>query len=1058
VQISAALNRDPLNHDALPAVGGMGFDYRTTPKLHARTFEYTLYLFIVILLISLALTFIARLLSGFLGTAFGLAALTGLSVSGSLYHYVADDQRASASDPLRRLFLPMALGPVAWLLAYLATWTAAPGVAVELPFAMALALLAFFTDRLATHYIKWLLAGPRLNAASRHRWDLLWSSRFKLHLPDQPENLRPRLVPVWRQARAAVRTYRRCILFLLAAYPVCMLLMWALSARSPVGQMLAGSVCLLLFTLALLTTALRTSRHHLSIIRDAIVNWFTYNVQETRAPGVFVSPGGPFKARIAVSAVALFLLVFTIAPMALYFPFGVAFGDPDLWTQAAYQADSARDWIPGGSDPSLGAPVSRDFLRQHLTPDQRAYYGRLPSDAARNEYLDQLVYRYRVTGTGDLSSYRSRILSHVTRNPESWLAIAWVGAFNGQALFIWSLVGGVLLSMLVPATLFVTYLYAAAGGAMTVFRGISETDMADLHPTRATDWKCYVTRLREAQMPEKHRKAFDPRHHLWLGTSVWNNYPVFLDRSILHNHAHILGDTGSGKTSLGLAPLISQLIASGRPDPEHNHPGHSVVIIDLKGEPPFFQGVRIESRAAGLPFKWFTNENGRTTHVFNPFLQRSIQDLTPNQKTELLLQAMSLDHGEGYGASYFSRVNRQVLSRELNRYAKDKIPLSSFLALHELFEDSVFWKQRDHTRDAATELTSVVENLASFEALNVVPEDVVRGYVKQTALDQMIDMGEVMAHPQVVYFYLPAAIESASVREIGKLAMYTLLSAAIQHERIHGKPGRVYLVIDEFQQIVAKSMAMLLQQARSKGIAMILANQSISDLKTHDTDLAPTVQTNTAFKQFFSAGDLVQQTTLIESSGEALYDLDLSFEPTHPVLDHTLQWPTDLLGDLRPPSDVKLTTRLTRNDILQMSDAPTQPIVHVQHGKGLTQFRGFPLLIESGFHITQKRFIRRACKPWPLASPATVCAPFYPTGYTQQPQENRAPVKATPVIESKNDDDATLPSTAQRIVEFFDPTSRASQPAATLPPKPTPKPAPKNVRPDPFLTSQNDDI
>ena len=135
-----------------------------------------------------------------------------------------------------------------------------------------------------------------------------------------------------------------------------------------------------------------------------------------------------------------------------------------------------------------------------------------------------------------------------------------------------------------------------------------------------------------------------------------------------------------------------------------------------------------------------------------------------------------------------------------------------------------------------------------------------------------------------------------------------------------------------------------------------------------------------------------------------------------------------------------------------------QSIVHVQHSKGLTQFRGFPLLIESGFHITQKRFIRRACKKWPLAGPATVCAPFFPVGFTQQPQENRTPVKPTPVIESKNDDDATLPSTAQRIVEFFDPTSRTSPSTATMPPKPAPKPAPNPARPDPFLTSQNDDM
>ena len=37
--------------------------------------------------------------------------------------------------------------------------------------------------------------------------------------------------------------------------------------------------------------------------------------------------------------------------------------------------------------------------------------------------------------------------------------------------------------------------------------------------------------------------------------------------------------------------------------------------------------------------------------------------LTPEQRTESLLQAMSLDYGIGYGKSYFTAMNEVVLKR-----------------------------------------------------------------------------------------------------------------------------------------------------------------------------------------------------------------------------------------------------------------------------------------------------------------------------------------------------------------------------------------------------------
>jgi hypothetical protein len=56
-------------------------------------------------------------------------------------------------------------------------------------------------------------------------------------------------------------------------------------------------------------------------------------------------------------------------------------------------------------------------------------------------------------------------------------------------------------------------------------------------------------------------------------------------------HAHGLGDSGSGKTSLFLCPLIEQLVMSGE---------CSVIVIDLKADSLELLATQIAAAAKGL--------------------------------------------------------------------------------------------------------------------------------------------------------------------------------------------------------------------------------------------------------------------------------------------------------------------------------------------------------------------------------------------------------------------------------------------------------------------------
>ena len=60
-----------------------------------------------------------------------------------------------------------------------------------------------------------------------------------------------------------------------------------------------------------------------------------------------------------------------------------------------------------------------------------------------------------------------------------------------------------------------------------------------------------------------------------MGRVAADGQPILIPRTVFGNHAHFLGDSGAGKTSLGFLPWIEQTIAFG---------DCSLICIDLKGD------------------------------------------------------------------------------------------------------------------------------------------------------------------------------------------------------------------------------------------------------------------------------------------------------------------------------------------------------------------------------------------------------------------------------------------------------------------------------------------
>lgn len=175
-----------------------------------------------------------------------------------------------------------------------------------------------------------------------------------------------------------------------------------------------------------------------------------------------------------------------------------------------------------------------------------------------------------------------------------------------------------------------------------------------------------------------------------------------------------------------------------------------------------------------------------------------------------------------------------------------------------------------------------------------------------------------------------------------------------------------YLVVDEFQRIAGENFKIFLEQARSFGLSAVLANQTQSDLKTHDIDLRPTIRANTRFKQYLSVTDPFEVEELSKGAGEELAIIrSSSATGTYPG-EKPGQPPPGLTESFTEAESEIIKRRFVTNDILGISDHPLDSIVHISRGSGYTQFAGLPIPLRSTYPIAKATYEERLRSPWPL--------------------------------------------------------------------------------------------
>ena len=764
----------------------------------------------------------------------------------------------------------------------------------------------------------------------------------------------PRLKPATRKTQSLPAAYPA--IFILIALLAMAVLLPLLSNWLAMGVVAATSLVWISGNAVHLSWSATKGelRRSLQGMREIFAHYTMYGLWATRAPGVWYPKDSCGSRLLKVALLCIFPTLTLSTAWSGFVLWDLPFVSGHFKTACVEKIDAnpelfatfrnltpSIDWkkYPKLADEELVTELP-ESISKRIKGTYEFYH---------REYREELRKHNLSIANKNTASYRKKLwvfykesLGNATHIP---MLVALLGLASGDTFFLWIIALALALAAILPILMIVASLTPTIRSAIKARELVDTLDVDD-----RCEWQWYVDRVRSSP-----HRATEPlgipvqeKNHLFLGVDPTADFPVLLDRSLLAEHAYLVGDSGSGKTSLGLMPLLIQLIRGdtdghGQTDDSDLSPPPPIVVLDLKGDPALFNMMRREAerRSPDNPdaFLFFTPEQGRDSCYFNPFQSLVTERRSTLQLCQILLDSLNLNHGEGYGRSYYTRRSRQTLFEALSMDPQPR----SMDELHGRLQEMA----RHHETQDVFELLATVESLTQYPQLALLEPN--------SPEDRMIHMQKVLQEGQVVYFWLPSALESVSVREIGKLALFSMLTAAIDRQR-DGKPvQQAYLVIDEFQRLASENFKIILEQARSFGIAALLANQSRADLKLHDVDLRPSIDTNTRFKQFFSVTDPLDMKSLSDLSGEELMTTVSRSTNYGKIISKSIS------------SNDVLKPRLMRNDILSISDHPLDSIVHVSRGSGYSQFGGKCVHLRTTWPMTKSEYDELAAEPWPSA-------------------------------------------------------------------------------------------
>jgi hypothetical protein len=358
--------------------------------------------------------------------------------------------------------------------------------------------------------------------------------------------------------------------------------------------------------------------------------------------------------------------------------------------------------------------------------------------------------------------------------------------------------------------------------------------------------------LRKLRREYRKTKAAPPEvngHSYTLGENRHEGERMTVSLSDAHRlkHIHIIGATGTGKSTL-LLRLILQDIAAGNGcavlDP------HGDLIDTILGNVP-------SERANDVVL--LDPSELQNTAGFNILSAHSELECTVIASDLVeIIKRFSASWGDqmtavlGNAVSALLESNEPVTLLDLKRFLTDEEYRRSILGKVDDPSIVSFWE-----KEYPLVRSSVQASLLTRLDILLLPKPLRRIFSNPS----MLDFAGVMNNRKIFLARLPQGLVGEETAHLlGSLLVSKLHQTALGRQSIGaGAREPFYLYIDEFQYFVTRSMAGLLSGARKYGLGLVLAHQDLRQLWDYDTALANSVITNAGTRICFRLGEFDAQ-------------------------------------------------------------------------------------------------------------------------------------------------------------------------------------------------------
>lgn len=348
---------------------------------------------------------------------------------------------------------------------------------------------------------------------------------------------------------------------------------------------------------------------------------------------------------------------------------------------------------------------------------------------------------------------------------------------------------------------------------------------------------------------------YDPLDYIDLNKGIFigidrDEKPMYLPLGDWQKqHADIIGTTGAGK-GVATGILLYQSILAGE----------GVFIMDPKDDEWAPHIYRKACEDAGKPFALI--DLRKTQYQLN-----LIEDIMPDELEELFVAGFSL--AEKGQESDFYRID----DRKAARIAAQFVSRNTASTIRDVYNG-------EYVQGIAEDIKAFfgkIEELALLNAINA---------PKGCSLKQIFDEGGCC--------YVIGSMRNSKIITAQRMLLVRLYQLAERRDRVKETPRPIAIFLDELKYHLSKPALEGLGAARDKGVHIIMAHQSVADLKDCPADLkgdavVGAVVENAKFKLVYRVMDPDTAEWVARMSGTILVDDEIRKAKTDAVLTETIE-------------------------------------------------------------------------------------------------------------------------------------------------------------------------